>query len=78
MGKVENKEKVKPPNKGNVKEILDSFYGLTETIELMSETFKALNARIDMLEGILINHKEHLERIERTIYKLPEKTEYLQ
>lgn len=65
-------------DKKTVKEILDSFYGLTETLNLMNETFKALNTRIDMLESILMNHKEHLERIERTIYKLPEKTEYLQ
>jgi len=60
----------------NVKEILDSFYGLTETLDLLNKTFAALNTRIDMLESILMNHKEHLEKIERVIYKLPEKNEY--
>lgn len=77
MGKMKDKEE-KEKAKENVKEILDSFYGLTETLDLLNKTFAALNNRIDMLESILMNHKEHLERIERTIYKLPEKTEYFQ
>jgi hypothetical protein len=50
----------------------------TMLLEVMT-ALEAITSRLDAIDRILMNHKEHLEKLERTVYKTESKfKEYVQ